>query len=134
MSHSSALDDGRGQVYPLPALVAVIALTVAMTAYGGVSTSLRGPADPSPAIPALKQVEAQATTGAVLDPAAVDPSAAELDGYRVAVIIELAGERYAVGPSPPAHAHRAETTVAIGQADAVRPGILRVEVWPWAAP
>lgn len=150
MSPSSAPEADRGQVQPLPALVAVLALTLALGAYADVTTSLPSPTGPDggPAVPALKRVEAAATTGALLDPTELDPTAAALDGYRVNVTLTTHGSHYAVGPSPRAAAETAETTVAVSlaptslaesnrndrtRASRVVPGTLRVEVWSWTA-
>lgn len=135
MSHSSASEGARGQVQPLPALVAVLALTLALTAYADVTHSLPTPDEPSPAVPALKRVEAATTTGAILDPAALDSATAALDGYRVNVTIRYASHLVTVGPNPPDAATRASAHVAVRSANAtsVRPGTLTVEVWPWTA-
>lgn len=136
MSRSSASEGSRGQVQPLPALLAVLALTLALTAYADVTHSLPTPEEPSPAVPALKRVEAQATTGAILDVEALDPDVARLDGYRANVTIRTAGTRLELGPTPPPSAARATAHVATNSTQSpngVVSGTLTVEVWPWPA-
>lgn len=134
MPRSSASERERGQVQPLPALVAVLALTVALTAYGGVTHSLPDPRSPSPAPPALQRIQVDATKGAVLRPAALDPAAARLPDYRANVTLDLPDARYARGPEPPASTTAARASVAAASdGDRVVPGVLRVEVWPWPA-
>lgn len=133
MSRSSARRDVRGQVHPLPALVAVLALTVAVVAYANVTSSVTDPTAATPALPALKQVEAEATTGAVLDPPALDTDAAGVPGHRVNVTLDLPTGRFALGPTPPDSASGARVHVAAATDDRVVPGELRVEVWPWTA-
>lgn len=133
MSRSSAFERDRGQVQPLPALVAVLALTLALTAYADVTQSLPSPDEPTPAVPALKRVEANATTGVVLDPEELSPRAAGLDGYRVNVTLRTEVRRLTVGPSPPDDAMDAASSVAVETDDRVLPGRLEVEVWPWTA-
>ena len=133
MSRSSASEGARGQVQPLPALVAVLALTLALTAYADVTQSLPSPGEPSPAVPALKRVEAVATTGAVLQPDALSPAAAGLEGHRVNVTLRTSERRLSAGPAPPETAQEASTRVAVDTDGRVRPGVLEVEVWPWTA-
>lgn len=137
MSRSSASEWNRGQVQPLPALIAVLALILALTAYADVTQSLPPTEDATPAEPALKRIEANATTGAVLDPTALSPTAAGLDGYLVNVTLRTAQQRVTTGPTPPTESTRtievsdAASTVAVGRGGRVVPGVLEVEVWPW---
>lgn len=131
MSRSSASEENRGQVQPIPALIAVLALTLALTAYADVTQSLPSQDDPTPADPALKRVEANATTGALLDPAALSPTAAALDGYHVNVTLRTAERRVTAGPTPPEGAADASSRVAVDSRGRVVPGVLEVEVWPW---
>lgn len=133
MSRSSASERTRGQVHPLPALVAVLALTLALTAYADVTHRLPAPDEPTPAEPALKRVEADATTGALVDPTAISPGAAALDGYRVNVTLRTAERRLTAGPTPPDDSASASSRVAVDTGERVNPGVLDVEVWPWTA-
>lgn len=133
MSRSSASERDRGQVQPLPALVAVLALALALTAYADVAQSLPSLDGPTPAVPALKRVEADATTGAVLDPTALTHTAAGLDGYRVNVTLRTPERRLTTGPRTPDDAAAASTRVAVDAGVRVHPGVLEVEVWPWTA-
>ena len=142
MSRSSASNANRGQLQPLPALVAVLVLTLALTAYADVTRSLPDRAEPTPAVPALKRIQANATTGAILEPDRLSPAASDLDGYRVNVTLRVGGHQQSVGPSPSTDATgttatrdaiEASTRVAVAWDDRVRPGVLRVEVWPWTA-
>lgn len=134
MSRSSACEDARGQVHPIPALVAVLCLTLALTAYAAVTTPLQSTDDRSnPAVPALTRIETAATTGAVLYPDAIDSTHAVLPGYNVTVTVTtIDGTSLTTGHRPPARGDdvdTATTTVAVGLDDAVVPGTLRVEVW-----
>lgn len=133
MPRSSASETDRGQVHPLPALVAVVALALALTAYAGVTDTLVTPTEPSPAVPALKRVEAAATTGALLDPQALDHQAAALDGYRVNATLRTQHELVTAGPEPANDTRTAAIAVAVDASDSVVPGRLRVEVWRWTA-
>lgn len=133
MSRSSACKLDRGQVEPLPALVAVLALTLALVAYGNLAAALPPTDDANAAVPALKRVEAAATSGATLDPAALDPGAARMDGYRVNVTLRTEASVVSVGPAPGNDAESASVHVAVDDDTRIRPGILHVEVWPWTA-
>lgn len=136
MSRSSASERDRGQVQPLPALVAVLALTLALTAYADVTQSLPSTEDHTPAEPALKRIEANATTGAILDPAGISPTAAALEGYRLNVTLRTAELRVTAGPTAPTEATEvadASSRVAVDTHGRVVPGVLEVEVWPWTA-
>lgn len=147
MQRSSGSRLDRGQVYPIPALVAVLTLTLALTAYANAAGTVVPPAQPSPAVPALKQVEAAATTGAILDPDSVDHNAASLDGYHVNVTLQTPEFVIHSGPEPPAGSAQrsggasasatgaASASASVAVADPgtsnVVPGTLSVEVWPW---
>lgn len=133
MLRSSAFKRDRGQVQPFPALIAVLALTFALTAYADVTQSLPAPDDPTPAEPALKRVEANATRGAVIDPHSLSATAAALDGYHVNVTLRTGDWRITAGPTPPADVADASSRVAVDTGERVIPGVLEVEVWPWTA-
>lgn len=133
MRHSSASRASRGQVYPVPALVAVVALTMALTVYANVATTPITHDQPSPAVPALKQIEDAATTGALLAPRLLDHTDAGLDGYHVNVTLRTRYRVVSSGPDPPADAARATVPVAVSNSTHVVPGTLSVEVWPWPA-
>lgn len=129
MSRSSACSHDRGQVHPFPALVAVLVLTLSLTAYADVVQPLPEPDTPAPAVPALKRIEAAATTGAILDPAALDADAAELGGYDVNVALITPTRRYSDGPTPPTAAARADASVAADVDNRTEAARLIVRVW-----
>jgi len=131
MSRSSAR---RAQVEPVPAVIAVLALCLAVAAYGavraGVLPAADGTATPAPQV--LDDVDDTATpNGSVV----VEPGRLSADsvpaGYEARVRLEAGDERWAAGATdPPAGASTASrpVPVRVGPGD-VRPGRLTVEVW-----
>jgi hypothetical protein len=129
MSRSSAR---RAQVEPVPALVAVLVLSLALGAYASVRAGvLPAGSSGAPAGPVLADAADAATpdgTAVVLPDrltAAVTPA-----GYEASVTLEAAEEEWRAGPEPPDGAATASRRVPVRVApDRVVPGRLRVEVW-----
>lgn len=125
---------GRGQVEPLPALVAVGAVGLGLSLYAGVlGTQLAITPGPD-AQGALDAVHDHAARDGVVDPDALG-SAPTPDGRRLNATLTAGERRWTVGPTPPpseapepgARTVR-PTSVRFGPGD-VRPGRLRVVVW-----
>jgi hypothetical protein len=116
----------------VPALVAVLVLTVALGSYAAVSAdSVPVLGSDAPADPVLADaVDAATPSGsAVVSPdritAAVTPR-----GYHAAVTLTAAGDTWRTGPRSPEGAGTASRRVPVRVArDRVVPGRLRVEVW-----
>lgn len=127
MSRSS----GRGQVDPLPALVAAAAVALGLSAYAGVLDASLGPSGDVDADAALEEVRDAATVNGAVRPERLERGPLGTpDGRLVNVTLATAGRAWTAGPTPPAGAARATGRVAVtidpGQ---VRPGQLRVVVW-----
>ncbi|MFD1634810.1 DUF7285 family protein [Haloplanus ruber] len=131
MSRSS----GRGQVEPTAALVVLLAVSSAVSAY---AVALNGvgaehQADRALAGPTLDRVTSVLVTGGVAAPTRTERAhRTGPDGYRLNVTVAAAGRRWYAGATPP----RGATTDAAGRAMSVRlapgrvrPGRVRVEVW-----
>lgn len=150
MSRSS----GRGQVEPLAALVAVVAVCLALSAYVGVlDARLPGSPERSVAATALERVDDAVAPAGVAVPGRVGrgPGAGP-DGYATNVTLLADGRRWRAGPEvptraagdPPAPQDRPDPadSDAVAPADvatepigvrvapaAVEPGRLVVRVW-----
>lgn len=131
MSRSSAR---RAQVEPVPAVVAVLALCLAIAAYGSVRAGVL-PADNeegAPATQVLDDVDDAATPNGSLVVAperlSVEPVPA---GHEATVRLEAGGRNWTAGASdPPAGASTAARPVPVRvESGAVRPGRLTVVVW-----
>jgi len=129
MSHSSGR---RAQVEPFAAIVAVFAVGIGLTVYAGaLDANLPGERERNRADPTLDRVVTQVSEAGVVNPDQIDaattvtPAGAEVNATLVA-----AGQRWHVGPAPPATADVASQRVSVrvhpGQ---VRPGRLEVAVW-----
>ncbi|MFB6080168.1 MAG: hypothetical protein ABEJ81_04135 [Haloferacaceae archaeon] len=131
MSRSSAR---RGQVEPTVALAAVFAVVVGIALYAGVlAGAMPGARDRNLAAPAAERIHDElAPTADIVVPDRIDRAAvAAPDGYRVNVTVRVATRRWTTGPTAPPTADVAtrRTSVRLGPGR-VRPGTLRVEVWP----
>jgi len=126
--------DDRGQVEPLPALVAVAVVGLALALYAGSLGALPAPAsedDGLDAEVALGAVCERVCVGGRVDPARLDEGlAAAPEGHRVRIVLRTDGEEWTAGPEPPADTPGAARTVTVrvGPAE-TRPGRLRVVVW-----
>lgn len=140
MSRSSVPDGAagtdRGQVDPLPALVAVGVVGLAVSLY---AVGLEG----LPGTGGDERATAEVTLGAVCervcDGGQVDPErleeglAAAPDGHRVRIVLRADGREWTAGPAPPETGATTTTaartvTVQLGPTD-VSAGRLRVVVW-----
>jgi hypothetical protein len=125
--------DGRGQVDPLPALVAVAVIGVALSLYASVLAGRPGGGGE-------RGATAEVTLGAVCericDGGRVAPDrlrdglAAAPEGYRLRITLRADGTEWTVGPTPPDDTAVAERTVSVrlGPGETV-PGRLAVVVW-----
>lgn len=128
----SASDD-RGQVDPLPALVAVAVVGLALTLYTGALGTVPSPNsdDDATAAVALGAVCERVCVGGRVDPDALaDGLAAAPDGHRLRIVLLAGDEEWTAGPTPPGDATSAARTVTVrvGPGETV-PGRLRVVVW-----
>ncbi|MDH5021679.1 DUF7285 family protein [Halobacterium rubrum] len=131
MSRSSAR---RAQVEPVPAAVAVLALCLAIAAYGSVRAGVLPPADEgaAPAAQVLDDVDDAATPNGSLvvepDRLSVGPVPA---GYEATVRLEAGDRSWTAGATQPAaEASTASRPVPVRvESSAVRPGRLTVVVW-----
>lgn len=130
MSRSSARE---AQVEPLPALVAVTVVCLAVGTFATVRadvlpvTSDGGPAD---AVLADAVDAATPPDSVVVEPDRLDAAAVGPTGYEVAVSVTAGDREWTAGPSPPPDATAASQRVPVRvDAGRVRPGRLTVEVW-----
>jgi hypothetical protein len=129
MSHSSGR---RAQVEPFAAIVAVFAVGVGLTVYAG-ALDASVPATPNRDVarPTIDRVSDRLGHGGVLDPQRLE-NATEVapTGYRLNATLTAAGQRWQVGPAPPAAADTTSERVSVQLAPGqVRPGLLEVRVW-----
>lgn len=117
---------GRGQVEPLPALVAVSAFVAALGLYAGAIPTVPNADRPVEGLTLSRTVE-DATVGGVLDPARLDPEPPS--GYRLAIVVRANGRTWRRGPTPPADAASATTTVLV--ATDAGESVGRIRVWVW---
>jgi hypothetical protein len=123
----------RGQVEPAAAIVVLLAVTGAISAYAAALGGAGGADERALAEPTLERVAETLGTGGVAHPSRthrarrVGPS-----GYRLNVTVAAAGRRWHAGVTPP----RDTATDAASRAMSVRlgpgrirPGRVRVEVW-----
>jgi hypothetical protein len=125
-------DSRRGQVEPLAAIAAVLAIAAALTLYAGVVTDLFGESDSreTPDLILDRSVEAVADVG-VIDPSRLDRIHETLpDGWRANVTIRGTDHWFASGPQPPANARKAKKRISVRLGPGrVVPGQFRVAVW-----
>lgn len=119
----------RGQVDPLPALVAVAALGVGLSLYAGAVSDALGETRQPHADRVLDTVHDRlAPDGVVRVPRLA--SAVDRRGVQVNATLTTRHRRWTAGPTPPSHAASARRQVSIQRGRArVRPGRLRVSVW-----
>jgi len=130
MSHSSPR---RGQVHPLAALVAVLAVTAVMGIYAGVFAETVPATTPASAAPeTLTRTVASVSTGGVVTPPRLTAATIAVIApptLSVNVTLRTTDTVWRVGPTPPPTAATAAQPVPVRTGDRVRPGRLRVEVW-----
>jgi len=136
MSRSSAPEQGpgdRAQVDPLPALVAVAVVGLALSLYAGALGSLPSgePDDDARAEVTLGAVCERICEGGRVDPATLGEGlAAAPDGHHLRIVLRADGTAWGAGPIPPDGAASAARTVTVraGPRTTV-PGRLRVVIW-----
>lgn len=119
--------DSSAQVEPLPALVAVSALVVAIGVYAVAFHEVPSAGERDVAERALAVEVESASTGGVLDPTAVgeNPPA----GHEMAVVVRADGSEWRTGPRPPERASTATTPVLVRTETGEQVGRIRVWVW-----
>jgi hypothetical protein len=130
MSRSSA----RGQVEPTAALVVLVAVCAAVSAYAVAVDGAIGETERSVATPTLDRAVDALSSGGVAEPDRRSRARRSgPPGYRLNVTVAAAGRRWYAGPTPPGAVDTETATrrigVRIGPAR-IRPGRVRVEVWP----
>lgn len=122
----------RGQVEPLAALAAVLAVVAGLTIYAGTLDD-RVPESPDreTASTTLDTVRRALQTAGVVDPDRFDRALATVpDGWRANVSLDASGRQWSRGPVPPETADSATVRVSVRLEPAeIRPGRLRVAVW-----
>lgn len=131
MSRSSARE---AQVEPLPALVAVAVVCLALGSYATVRADVLPVVDsdaPADAVLADAVDEAAPPDAVVVEPDSLDAAGVSPSGYEVAVTVTAGDREWTAGrASPPPDAATASTRVPVRvDACSVRPGRLTVEVW-----
>jgi hypothetical protein len=122
----------RGQVEPIPALVAVAILGSALSAYAVAFGAALPAADHGSdrARPALDRATATLRVDGVVRPRRISRAAATLPAT-ANVTVRAGGRAWHAGPVPPANASVASRPVPVRVASGrILPGRVRVEVWP----
>jgi hypothetical protein len=128
----------RGQVDPLPALLAVVVVGLSLSLYTGALDALPGPEDDADAVAddragvAVTAVCDVVCEGGVVVPARLDAGlTAAPDRHRVSLRLATAEETWTAGPAAPDDAGRAARPVSVRlDSGRVVAGRLVVEVWP----
>jgi hypothetical protein len=124
----------RGQVDPLPALLAVVVVGLSLSLYTGALDALPASDDGADdrADVALTAVCDAVCPGGVVDPQRLDAAgAASPDRHRLHVRVVTSDDTWTSGPTPPADAGRATRPVSVRlDSGRVVAGRLVVEVWP----
>lgn len=124
----------RGETQPVAALVAVMAVCLALSAYSvGLDRALPEASDRDRGIakPTLERVTDAVGDGRVVDPDDLEAGPpAGPDGYEVNVTLSTGDRNWSAGPEPPETAESAARPVGVRlEPGRTRPGRLRVEVW-----
>lgn len=121
----------RGQVEPLPALIALAIFGVSLSIYGmtfhNVSIGSEAAVDES----AVRQVVETVSEGTVVHPnrlSAVETSPS--GGGHVSVVVRADGQVWRTGPTPPDSAPSTVRSVLVQTRAGEMPGRLRVSTWP----
>lgn len=123
---------GRGQVEPLAALAAVLAVSAGIVVYAGLlDDAVPGNAEAETPSAILDRVHRTAQQTGVVAPDRLDAALAAVpDGWHANVTVTSGGRRWSRGPAPPEGADRARRRVSVRPAPGeVSPGQLRVVVW-----
>lgn len=128
MSRSSAC---RGQVEPLAALVAVVAVGIGLSVYTGALGAALPANQDGTARPTAERVERAVTVDGVVDPDRLAAGRAVVPADHEANVTLTAGtQEWHVGPRPPATARTSRLRVSVRTDPGVnRPGRLTVRVW-----
>jgi hypothetical protein len=122
----------RGQVEPLAAIAAVLAIAAALALYAGVVTDLFGESESreTPKLILERSVE-MATEVGVVEPNRLDRIHEALpDGWNATVTIRGTEYRFREGPAPPAIATETTQRVSVRlEPGRIAPGQFRVAVW-----
>ncbi|PSP76089.1 hypothetical protein BRC81_13900 [Halobacteriales archaeon QS_1_68_20] len=122
----------RGQVEPVVALAAVLAVGIAVSLYAtALSDVAPGTGADGSAETTLDRVHRNVSDGNVVDPAAIRGApGVPPPGYDANVTLTAAGETWQAGSTPPASAESASRRVSVRLGPGnVRPGRLRVVIW-----
>jgi hypothetical protein len=128
MSRSSA----RGLVEPVPALVAVVVVVLALALYVGVLDDvLPESRDRRTVSHVADRIEANASTAGVVRPGRLSNTTGVVpDGYEANVTLVTDDRRWTAGATPPSAADAATRLVSVDRGPGVvRPGRLTVVVW-----
>ncbi|MFW5903107.1 MAG: DUF7285 family protein [Halolamina sp.] len=117
----------RGQVEPLPALVAVSAFVFAIGLYAGAIPAAQPNDDSDVAERALASVVESASTAGLLSPESVQNEPP--NGYEMSVVVRADGTAWRTGSVPPERAPSATQTVLVRTDRGERTGRIRVWVW-----
>lgn len=119
-------------MWPLPALVAVVAVGLGLSLYAGVLAGTLPQGTDRPARATLDAVESAVTTDGVARPDDLQRGPAAVPvGTDVNVSLTVGGRRWTVGPTPPREADRSSRRLPVRTAAGrIRAGTLAVEVWP----
>ncbi|WP_302080970.1 DUF7285 family protein [Salinibaculum rarum] len=123
---------GRGQVEPLAALAAVLAVSAGFVVYADTfeETTPEEPDDQTPSA-IVDAVQRSLQSAGVASPARLDAATTAVpSGWEANVTLAADGTRWQRGPAPPASADRVSRRVSVRVAPRrIQPGQLRVVVW-----
>lgn len=116
---------------PLAALVALVAVTLALSLYAGVlEANLPDRGDRTSAVTADRALAAVAPDGVARPERLADAVAAAPEGYRLNATLTTGDHRWTAGPDRPPDRDGQRRQVAVRpEPGRVRPGALRVVVW-----
>lgn len=117
----------RGQVDPIPALVAVSVLIGAIGVYAIAFQSIPLDRDRPVTDRVLSVTVAASSEAGVLDPRSIEVEPPH--GYEVAAVVRASGRTWRRGPSPPGRAET-ETAPVLVRTDRGE-SIGRIRVWVW---
>jgi|AntRauTorcE11898_2_1112593.scaffolds.fasta_scaffold18368_2 hypothetical protein len=122
----------RGQVEPLAALAAVLAVSAGLVVYADtLDDTVPGQPDDETPTEILDSVHRSLQTTGVSTPARLDTAMVTVpEGWQANVTLTAGGHRWQRGPSPPESADRATRRLSVRLAPKhIEPGQLRVVVW-----
>jgi hypothetical protein len=122
----------RGQVEPLAALAAVLAVSAGLVVYAEtLDDTVPGQPDDETPTAILDSVHRSLQSTGVSTPGRLDAAMATVpEEWQANVTLTAGGERWQRGPSPPESADRVTRRVSVRLApQRIEPGQLRVVVW-----